>query len=74
LTVDQALEHPFVKEFRNTDEEITCLDKISFEMTEEEKTKILDYREEGMKKLNELRNSSFVMTRENTKKSTNTNN
>jgi mitogen-activated protein kinase 15 len=67
LTVDQALEHPYFKEFRSCDEEITCEEKINFDITEELKNEVLQFREE-CKKSNDLKNISSLYTRENTKK------
>lgn len=53
LNIDQALEHPFVKEFRNTDEELVMENKVNFELTDEEREEIYAYREQCLEKQKE---------------------
>jgi serine/threonine protein kinase len=50
ISVDQALEHSFFKEFRNEEEEIVAEKKINFEISEEEREEIEEYKRS---KLNE---------------------
>jgi serine/threonine protein kinase len=64
LTVDQALEHPYFKEFRNIDEEIICEEKLDFQVSEELRQDVLEFREENRKNMD----ASLLYTRENTKK------
>ena len=53
LTIDEALDHPFVKDFRNTEEEMIMGEKINFEFTDEEREEIMIYKEKCLEKQRE---------------------
>jgi mitogen-activated protein kinase 15 len=44
ITVEEALEHPFVKDFRNIEEEIICNQKIELRLTDEFIQEVLIYK------------------------------
>jgi mitogen-activated protein kinase 15 len=53
ITIDEALNHPFISEFRNQEEEIICQVPFTFEMSDELLNEIKQFKENCVKKVSE---------------------
>jgi mitogen-activated protein kinase 15 len=61
ITVEEALDHPFVKDFKNPIGEITCESVVSFDINEETINEVVEY-----KKMWKIMNEERLKTRVNT--------
>lgn len=65
ITIEDALNHPFLSDVKNAEDESSCEDKVNFEITEEMKNEIRAYKE---KIVYDIKMNDKLKTRANTRK------